>query len=88
MQAMALAGYEQPDAGDIYIPLVGVASLCQTYLQWNKSGTAAYFNLGAAIIIFICAANAMHIKRSSCRCWIVTRNCTILRRKVNEIPAS
>lgn len=51
-----------PDAGNIYIPLLGVASLCQTYLQWNRSRTAAYFNLGAAIIIFICAACVFFIK--------------------------
>ena len=51
-----------PDAGDIYIPLLGVASLCQTYLQWKNSRTAAYFNLGAAIIIFICAACVFLIK--------------------------
>lgn len=51
-----------PDAGDIYIPLLGVASLCQTYLQWNRARTAAYFNLGAAIIIFICAACVFFIK--------------------------
>ncbi len=42
------------DAGDIYIPLLALESLCQTYLQWNKSRVAAYFNLGAAIIILIC----------------------------------
>ena len=51
------------DAADnIYIPLLGVESLCQTYLQWNKSKMAAYFNLGAAIIIFICTACVFFIK--------------------------
>lgn len=51
-----------PDADDIYIPLLGVESLCQTYLQWNRYRTAAYFNLGAAIIIFVCAACVFFIK--------------------------
>ena len=38
-----------------YMPLVGVVNLCQTYILWNSSRKVAYFSLGTAVFIFICA---------------------------------
>ncbi len=43
------------DAINIFMPLMGVTQLCQAYLQWNSSRKVAYFSLGTAVFIFICA---------------------------------
>lgn len=42
-------------AGRIYIPLMGVTMLCQAYLLWNTSRKVAYYSIGTAVFIFICA---------------------------------
>ena len=34
---------------------MGVTLLCPAYIQWNMSRKAAYFSIGAAVFIFICA---------------------------------
>ena len=40
---------------NIYMPLMGVTMLCQSYMQWNTSRKVAYFSIGTAAFIFICA---------------------------------
>ena len=40
---------------NLCIPLMGVNLLCQTYMQWNTSRKTAYFSLGCAGFIFVCA---------------------------------
>ena len=42
-------------AGRIYVPLMGVTMLCQAYLLWNTSRKVAYYSIGTAVFIFICA---------------------------------
>ena len=39
-----------------FIPLLGMASLCQAYLYWNTDRKVAWISLGAAVWISICAA--------------------------------
>lgn len=43
-------------AVNLFIPLLGVVELCQAYMYWNTSRKIAYFSLGTAVFIFICAA--------------------------------
>ena len=40
---------------NIYMPLMGVTMLCQSYMQWNTSRKVAYFSIRTAAFIFICA---------------------------------
>ena len=40
---------------NIIMPLMGVTMLCQSYMQWNTSRKVAYFSIGTAAFIFICA---------------------------------
>ena len=40
---------------NLCVPLMGVNLLCQTYIQWNTSRKAAYFSLGCAVFVFVCA---------------------------------
>ena len=40
---------------NVCMPLMGVTMLCQSYLQWNNSRKVAYFSIGTAVFIFICA---------------------------------
>ncbi len=47
---------------NILVPLMGVTQLCQAYLQWNSSRKVAYFSLGTAIFIFICAIIVFFVK--------------------------
>lgn len=42
-------------AVNISVPLMGLVMLCQAYIQWNASRKVAYFSLGTAGFIFICA---------------------------------
>lgn len=42
-------------AVNICIPLMGVTMLCQACVQWNNSRKVAYFSIGTAVFIFICA---------------------------------
>lgn len=42
-------------AGNVYMPLMGVTMLCQAYMQWNNSRKLSYFSIGTAVFIFICA---------------------------------
>ena len=41
------------NAAFAYIPLMGVNLACQAYTQWNPNRKIAWFNLGAAIFIFL-----------------------------------
>ena len=36
-----------------YIPLMGVNLACQAYTQWDPNRKIAWFNLGAAVFIFL-----------------------------------
>ena len=40
---------------NLCMPLMGINLLCQTYMQWNTSRKTAYFSLGCAGFIFVCA---------------------------------
>ena len=40
---------------NVFMPLMGVTMLCQSYMQWNNSRKIAYFSIGTAAFIFICA---------------------------------
>lgn len=42
-------------AVNLCVPLMGVEMLCQAYIQWNTSRKVAYFSIGTAVFIFICA---------------------------------
>ncbi|MBE6617971.1 MAG: hypothetical protein E7627_08560 [Ruminococcaceae bacterium] len=43
------------EANNISIPMMGIILLCQAFLQWNTSRKVAYFSIGTAVFIFICA---------------------------------
>ena len=47
---------------NLYIPLMGVNLLCQTYTQWNTSRKTAYFSLGCAVFVFACAIAVFFLK--------------------------
>lgn len=47
---------------NLYMPLMGVNLLCQTYTQWNTSRKTAYFSLGCAAFVFACAIAVFFIK--------------------------
>ena len=47
---------------NICIPLMGITMLCQAYIQWNTSRKVAYFSIGTAVFIFICAIVVFFIK--------------------------
>lgn len=40
---------------NVVIPLMGITMLCQAYTFWNKSRKVAYFSIGAAVFILLCA---------------------------------
>lgn len=40
---------------NVAVPLMGITMLCQAYTFWNKSRKLAYFSIGAAVFIFLCA---------------------------------
>ena len=40
---------------NVFMPLMGVTMLCQSYMQWNTSRKVAYFSIGTAAFVFICA---------------------------------
>lgn len=40
---------------NICVPLMGITMLCQAYIQWNTSRKVAYFSIGTAVFVFICA---------------------------------
>ena len=47
---------------NLCIPLMGVNLLCSTYIQWNTSRKTAYFSLGCAVFIFVCAIIVFFVK--------------------------
>ena len=47
---------------NLCIPFMGVNLLCQTYTQWNTSRKTAYFSLGCAVFVFVCAIAVFFIK--------------------------
>ena len=49
-------------AANVYMPLMGVTMLCQAYMQWNNSRKVAYFSIGTAVFIFICAIVVFFVK--------------------------
>ncbi|MBR4022678.1 MAG: hypothetical protein IKI94_08845 [Ruminococcus sp.] len=50
------------NAINVFVPLCGVINLCQAYLHWNTSRKTAYFSIGTAVFIFICAILVFFIK--------------------------
>ena len=47
---------------NICVPLMGITMLCQAYTQWNSSRKVAYFSIGTAVFVFICAIVVFFIK--------------------------
>ena len=47
---------------NVFMPLMGVTMLCQSYMQWNTSRKIAYFSIGTAAFIFICAIVVFFVK--------------------------
>ncbi len=47
---------------NIFMPLMGVTMLCQAYMHWNTSRKVAYFSIGTAVFIFICAIIVFFVK--------------------------
>ena len=47
---------------NICIPLMGITMLCQAYTQWNSNRKVAYFSIGTAVFVFICAIVVFFIK--------------------------
>ena len=47
---------------NIFMPLMGVTMLCQSYMQWNNSRKVAYISIGTAAFIFICAIIVFFVK--------------------------
>ena len=47
---------------NLCVPLMGVNLLCQTYTQWNTRRKTAYFSLGCAVFVFVCAIAVFFIK--------------------------
>ena len=47
---------------NIFMPLMGVEMLFQAYMQWNNSRKVAYFSIGTAVFIFICAIIVFFVK--------------------------
>ncbi len=50
------------EAINVFMPLMGVTMLCQSYIQWNNSRKVAYFSIGTAVFIFICAIVVFFVK--------------------------
>ena len=47
---------------NVFMPLMGVTMLCQSYMQWNNSRKVAYFTIGTAAFIFICSIVVFFVK--------------------------
>ena len=47
---------------NVFMPLMGVTMLCQSYMQWNNSRKVAYFSIGTAVFIFICSIIVFFVK--------------------------
>ena len=47
---------------NVFMPLMGVTMLCQSYMQWNNSRKIAYFSIGTAAFIFMCAIVVFFLK--------------------------
>ena len=47
---------------NVFMPLMGITMLCQSYMQWNNSRKVAYFSIGTAAFIFICAIIVFFVK--------------------------
>ena len=47
---------------NICVPLMGITMLCQACTQWNSSRKVAYFSIGTAVFVFICAIIVFFIK--------------------------
>ena len=47
---------------NICVPLMGITMLCQAYIQWNANRKVAYFSIGTAVFVFICAIGVFFVK--------------------------
>ena len=47
---------------NVFMPLMGITMLCQSYIQWNNSRKVAYFSIGTAAFIFICTIVVFFVK--------------------------
>lgn len=47
---------------NICVPLMGITMLCQAYIQWNTNRKVAYFSIGTAVFVFICAIVVFFVK--------------------------
>ncbi len=66
ISVVALAILQMFDVWDKAInlccPLLGVEMLCQAYTQWNTYRKVAYFSIGTAAFIFVCAIVVFFVK--------------------------
>ena len=66
LSVVVLAGLQMFNVWDqainVFMPLMGVTMLCQSYMQWNNSRKVAYFSIGTAVFIFICAIIVFFVK--------------------------
>ena len=66
LSAVVLAVLQIFDVWDqainVFMPLMGETMLCQSYMQWNNSRKVAYFSIGTAVFIFICAIIVFFVK--------------------------
>ena len=47
---------------NVFMPLMGVTMLCQSYMQWSNSRKVAYFSIGTAAFIFVCSIVVFLVK--------------------------
>ena len=47
---------------NVFMPLMGVTMLCQSYMHWNNRRKVAYFSIGTAVFIFICSIIVFFVK--------------------------
>ena len=47
---------------NLCVPMMGITMLCQAYMQWNNSRKVAWFSIGVAAFIFVCAIVVFYVK--------------------------
>ena len=55
LSVIQIIGNVWDGAINLCIPLLGVQLLCQAYIQWNANRKIAFFSIGVAAFILICA---------------------------------
>ena len=50
------------DAGMVFIPLLGLESFCQAYINWKPKRGLAYLNIGTGIFVLACSVAVFLLK--------------------------